>query len=269
MRDTARRLLDMAPPVRKRLLVVVAVLLASTATYVGQGVLIALMLAWIFGGQGVGSILPLLVGALVLLGVRAALLVCRERVAVSASGMVKKALRHQLTDKLFALGPGWCQRTRTGSVQSTVVDGVEAVDPYVGQFLPQAIATVVGAAAITAYIVVLDPLVGGIVLACAAATPLVPLVSERLMKTKMDRWWSSYRRLYADNLDALQGMATLKSSTPVSGAGPLSGAGRTSSARTRSGSCITGGSLSEWSVWPALGAPRSPSRSARCIASTA
>ncbi|MGH3564455.1 MAG: ABC transporter ATP-binding protein/permease [Pseudonocardia sp.] len=201
----------MAPQVRTRLLVVVAVLLAITATYVGQGVLIALMLARIFGGQGVDSILPLLVGAVVLLGVRAALLVWRERVAISASGMVKKALRQRLIDKLFALGPGWLQRTRTGSVQSTVVDGVEAVDPYVGQFLPQAVATVVGASAITAYIVVLDPLVGGIVLACAAATPLVPLLSERLMKSKMDRWWSSYRRLYADNLDALQGMATLKS----------------------------------------------------------
>ncbi len=187
------------------------VLLGITATYVGQGILIALMLARIFGGQGVGSILPLLAGAVLLLGARAALLGWRERVAISASGTVKKALRQRLADKLFTLGPGWLQRTRTGSVQSTVVDGVEAADPYVGRFLPQAAATVIGASAITAYIVVLDPLVGGIVLACAAATPLVPVVSERLLKSKMDRWWSSYRGLYADNLDALQGMATLKS----------------------------------------------------------
>lgn len=211
VRLTIRRLLDLTPAVRSKLIVLVVVLLGVTATYVGQAILIALMLALIFSGQGLGSILLPLAAALVLLGARAGLLVWREKVAISAAGVVKKALRQQLVDKLFALGPGWLQRTRVGSVQSTVVDGVEAVDPCIGRLLPQAVATLVGAAAITAYVLVLDPLVGGIVLACAAATPLVPAVSDRLMKGTIDRWWRSYRGLYSDNLDALQGMATLKS----------------------------------------------------------
>lgn len=92
MRETVRRLLDLAPQARGRLVVLVVVLLGIMATYVGQGILIALMLARIFGGQGVGSILPLLAGAVLLLGARAALLGWRERVAISASGTVRKAL---------------------------------------------------------------------------------------------------------------------------------------------------------------------------------
>lgn len=121
-----------------------------------------------------------------------------------------------LSSRLLALGPGWLQRSRTGNVQSTVVDGVETLDNYVGQFLPQAVAAVLGATAVTAYLVVLDPLVGVIVLVCAVVTPIVPSLSRQLLEDCNRAWFAAYRGLYAENLDAVQGMATL-SATAVAG----------------------------------------------------
>lgn len=204
------RLLATAPQVRWRLAWIVVVLLCTTATYVGQGVLVAHVLAGIFDGRDVVAVVPLLAGVVGLVVVRSLLLIVREAAALRASGIVKEAVRQNLVAKLLELGPGWLQRTRSGSTQSTLVDGVEKLEPYVGQFLPQTIAAVVGAVAVNAYIIAIDPLVGAIILACGVLGPAALWQARRYWTTHGKEWWASYRGLFADNLDAIQGMATLK-----------------------------------------------------------
>ena len=210
MGSISARLLAMAPGARPGMARLVGLLLAVTATHVGQGILIARVLAAIFAGDPPASVLPELAGIVALQLVRALLLAVRDAYALRVSGQVKAAVRDALTVKLLQLGPGSLQRTRTGTVQSAMVDGVELLDPLVGRFLPQAAASVLGAVAVTAYMVVLDPVVGAVVLACTLAAPLVAWASERLMDERASAWTRSYRGLYAENLDALQGMATLK-----------------------------------------------------------
>jgi ABC-type multidrug transport system fused ATPase/permease subunit len=204
------RLLSMAPQVRWRLAGIVVLLLCATATYVGQGVLVAHVLDRIFDGREVASVVPLLAVVAGLVAVRSVLLTVREAAALRASGIVKEAVRQKLVAKLLELGPGWLQRTRSGTAQSTLVDGVEKLDPYVGRFLPQTIAAVVGAAAVNAYIIALDPLVGAIILACGLLGPAALWQARRYWRAQGTAWWSAYRGLFADNLDAIQGMATLK-----------------------------------------------------------
>jgi ABC-type transport system involved in cytochrome bd biosynthesis fused ATPase/permease subunit len=60
---------------------------------------------------------------------------------------VKAELRRRLTAKLLRLGPAHAQRGRTGSAQTTLVDSIETADAYIGRFLPQVIAAVLGATA--------------------------------------------------------------------------------------------------------------------------
>lgn len=206
----SRRLIGLAPAVRWPLAALVGLLLTVTATYVAQGLLVARALGRIFAGQPVTAILALLAGVVALQVVRSLLIAARETLALRASGVVKAAARQRLVAQLLALGPGWLQRTRTGTVQSTLVDGVETLDPYFGRFLPQAVAAVLGATAVTAFLAVLDPLVGAIVLVCALITPILPGLSRRLMDDRNKAWFAGYRGLYAENLDAVQGMATLK-----------------------------------------------------------
>ena len=210
MGRVSSRLLAMAPGTGRRMAGLVGLLLAVTATHVGQGVLIARVLAAVFAGDPPASVLAELGGIVALQLARAWLLAVRDARALEVSGAVKEAVRDALTAKLLQLGPGSLQRTRTGSVQSAMVDGVELLDPLVGRFLPQAVASALGALAVTAYVFVLDPLVGAVVLACALAAPAVAWGSERRMDARASAWTASYRALYAENLDALQGMATLK-----------------------------------------------------------
>lgn len=206
----SRRLLALAPGVHRRLAWLVSLLLCITATYVGQGILVAQVLGRIFSGGTLTSVAGLLVGVLALQAVRSVALGARETLAVKASGHVNEALRQQLTAKLLQLGPGWFQSTRTGTMQSVLVDGVETLDPYVARLLPQLVATVLAAVAVTAYMIILDPLVGTIVLVCSLLAPAVTVLSKRLHAPRMNAWFVGYRALYAETLDAVQGMATLK-----------------------------------------------------------
>ena len=210
MLKLTQRLLAMAPAVRRPLAGLVVLGLLVTVTYVAQGILIARVLAEVFAGGDVGSILTQLAGIALLQVARAWLLATREARAPDVSGAVKEAVRERLTAKLFELGPGTLQRTRSGSVQSTSVDAVEHLDPLVGRFLPQVAASIIGAVGVTAYVIVLDPLVGAIILGCALAAPVASVVGSRLMEQRSDAWMKTYRGLYAENLDAVQGMATLK-----------------------------------------------------------
>ena len=70
------------------------------------------------------------------------------------------------------------------------LDTSSVTDSYVGQFLPQAVAAVLGAAAVTTYLIVLDPLVGAIVLVCAVITPIVPSLSRGLLAERSRAWFA-------------------------------------------------------------------------------
>lgn len=204
------RVFAIAPASRSRLAGLVVVSLLITATYLAQGVLIAQVLIQVFTGSDIGAALWQAAGVVALQVLRAGLLTVREAAALRLSGAVKDAVRDRLAHKLFELGPGALQRSRSGGVQATAVDAVELLDPLVGRFLPQVFASIIGTALAGAVVIAIDPLVGAVIVVCAAAAPISYLVGSRLMKRSGDEWTAAYRGLYAENLDAVQGMATLK-----------------------------------------------------------
>ena len=105
----AGRLLGLAPAARGWLAAVVLVLLGITATYVGQGLLVAHALGRIFAGDGLGSLTAPVLGVLGLQLARAGLAMLRAELATRAAGAVKLAVRQALVGRLLALGPGWRQ----------------------------------------------------------------------------------------------------------------------------------------------------------------
>ncbi|XVV13981.1 ABC transporter ATP-binding protein [Actinoplanes sp. CA-131856] len=205
-----RRLLALASGRRAGLVGLVLIGLTTTATYAGQGLLIAAVLADVLAGSGWSATVAPAAGIVALQAVRAALMWWRERLAATVAAGIKDDVRRRLLDRLFALGPGWSTGARTGQLQSTVVDGVETLEPYFVAFLPQLAASLLGGAALIAYVWWLDPVVGVTIAACCALVVVAPRLSRRLMREPMTRWFAAYRALYADTLDVLQGMVTLK-----------------------------------------------------------
>lgn len=186
----------------------VALGLAVTATYAGQGWLIARVIAEVLAGRT--DVVLAGAGIVALQGARAGLIRGRERLAATLGGRIKDDVRGRLLDRLFSLGPGYTTGVRTGRLQSTMVDGVEALEPYFVAFLPQLVSSLLGVVVLTAYVWWLDPVVGVTVAACALLVAVAPRISKRLMSGPMERWWAAYRGVYADTLDVLQGMVTLK-----------------------------------------------------------
>jgi ABC-type multidrug transport system fused ATPase/permease subunit len=205
-----RRLLALLSIARPHVAVTVALGLAITATYVGQGVLAARSVARIFGGAAWGAILPLLGWIVALIALRLALLWLREVSAMATAATVKGRLRRQLYERLLTLGPGYLERTRTGSVRSTLVDGVEALEGYLGYYVPQAIVALLGPLLILAYICTIDPVVGALAAGCVLLVPLAPQLWDRLLGEYGRSHWAAYSTLGAQFLDSMQGMTTLK-----------------------------------------------------------
>ncbi len=184
--------------------------LAITATYAVQGFAVASILTDVFAGEALADILPATGIVAGLQAVRALLVWRREVSGAVIAGAVKARVRERLYRRLLELGPGYTIGTRTGQAQSTIVDAVEALEKYYSRFLPQFAVTVIGAAVLAGYVVSVDPVVGAVV-AGGAVLVFVSLIGSRyVMRGPMERWFTDYKSLYAESLDAVQGMTTLK-----------------------------------------------------------
>ena len=204
------KMLALTEGARARIALTVALGLAISGTYIAQGVVVALIVSRILTGEPWTGALALVGVVALLAALRAVLLRWREMSSMLTAAAVKVALRQRLYRALLDLGPGYMERTRTGTVQSTLVDGVEALEAYMGYYLPQSIVAVAVPLAVVAYICVLSPLVGVVVLVCVLAVPLVPRLWDGLLGEYGQRHWREYTELNAQFVDSMQGMVTLK-----------------------------------------------------------
>lgn len=204
------RLAGLAKDVWPWLALLVGIGVAISAAAVGQGWLIAYTIATLWGESPTVHWLVLLSGIAALIGIRAGLLWLREVVAAQTTMAVKRSLRQRLFARLLELGPGWMATRRTGEVQSTIIDGVEALEGYLSYYLPQAIVAVIVPLALLIYLATIDPLIAGVLLGCALIVPFIPRWWDRVLGEYGQRHWMAYSQLAAQFLDAMQGIVTLK-----------------------------------------------------------
>ncbi len=206
----SRKLTALADGGWRRIAVSILLGLLVTATYAAQGFALAKILTDVFAGSEWSAILPMVAAVAALQAVRAALIWAREINGIMIAGAVKQRVRDRLYRRLLDLGPGYTTGTRTGEAQSTIVDAVESLEKYYSSFLPQFAVTVIGGTLLAAYVTSVDAVVGAIV-ACGAVLVLASLIGSRyVMRAAMKRWFHDYKTLYAESLDAVQGMTTLK-----------------------------------------------------------
>lgn len=206
-----RRLLRLAWSTAARPLLLTCLLgLSSILAGVATAVLVAESVRRVFAGAGIAELAVPIVAAVGTVVVRAALTWLRDVAAHRTAGVVKLAVRQRLVAQLVALGPLATHERASGDVGATLGDGVEALQAYVGLYLPQAVVAVIAPILLVAGMVVIDPVVGGVVLAAAAVVPVARPLFGRMLGRRGQEHWDAYRELSARTLDALQGMATLK-----------------------------------------------------------
>ena len=194
--------------------------LAAFAGLIAMGASIArlaitgVVIAKIFQGETFDSVVPLLiaVGALVL--VRVVLQYVRDAISYRTATRTKIELRRRLYDHALALGPSYFDQRRTGDVMVSMVEGVESLEIFFGQYLPQFTVAAIAPVLIFIFMAALDIQIGGIFLAFALLTLFIPwmLKNWNLRESRARR--AAYGALSADFLDGVQGLATLESLRP-------------------------------------------------------
>ncbi len=206
-----KRLFELTQGVRMRVVLLILLGLTISATFVGQGIASALVISYIYAGEAWQAVLPLVGAIVLLLAMRAGLVWLREIGSMAAAAKIKERVRERAYAHLLSLGPGYLSHERTGAVQAALVDGIEALETYLGKYVPQMAVALIAPALILIYIATLDPVVALMIAACVIALPLLPRLWSKLLEKTGYAQWDTYATLKAQNLDSMQGMFTLKS----------------------------------------------------------
>src|SRR5581483_11986218 len=128
-----RRLWELTRGMRARIAAAIAIGLAASGFGIARFALLGTLLALVFAG-GSAAAIGLVAAAIVL---RSALDQARTVIAHRTATRVQDILRGRLYDKIAELGPAWFTGERTGGVMLSVVDGVEQLQTFFGQYVPQ------------------------------------------------------------------------------------------------------------------------------------
>ena len=205
-----RRLWDFMGESRTALAGCVAIGVCASVVGIVRLALLGWLIGLIFKGAGLEQlVIPALGVALVML-LRGGLEHWRTMVAHRTAAEVQLSLRKQIHQKILDLGPAHFGTARTGEVILAVVEGVEQLEVWFGQYLPQIAVATLTPFVVFALLAPFDWVVAGILLGFALVTLVAPAGFHRLDVKNSRRRAKAYAAFAADFLDALQGLATLK-----------------------------------------------------------
>ena len=205
-----RRLLTHTRGVRLRIAAAAFLGLCAVAAGISRLVFSGLVIAGVLTGAAFSSLLPYLAAVAGFIALRALFQYLRDMVGQETAARVKAGLHDKLYRHTLDLGPGHFDRERTGDVLVSLGEGVERLQVFYGQFLPQMAVAGVAPVLIFFLMASFDLVIGLIFVAFAlvtlVATPLFMVFTEESSRRRR----SSYGAFSADFLDSIQGIATLK-----------------------------------------------------------
>ena len=181
---------------------------------VGLGMARLLLLAWllaeVFAGRNLADLMLPIAGVAAIMILRGAFEHARVMVAHETAGRVQKHLRRTIYDKIAALGPGAIARRQSGALALSLIDGVERLEVYFGQFLPQFLVSLLAPVLIFAVIAWIDLPVAVVMVAAALVALFAPALWHKHDSRKSAQHEEAYSSFAAEFLDSVQGLATLK-----------------------------------------------------------
>ncbi|MEV0841392.1 thiol reductant ABC exporter subunit CydD [Actinocatenispora sera] len=161
----------------------------------------------VLGGRGVAGLAVALAGVTV---ARAVLAGCREALAGRTAARATAALRHRVLTAAQQLGPHWVSGRRTGELVALTDRGIDALTPYLRDYLPQLALAAAVPVAVLIRLCWADPTSALVV---AATLPLIPLfgaLAGRQARFATRRQWRRLSVLSGHFLDTVLGLPTLR-----------------------------------------------------------
>ncbi len=155
------------------------------------------------------QVLPALRVILAIVLIRAVFTFINDTLAGKLAVTVKSELRTLLLQKIDRLGPIWLKRQKTGEIATTCLQGVDALDSYFSQFLPQVVLSAILPLAILVFVWPLDLLTGIVFLVTAPLIPLFMVLIGRMAAGVTARQWTKLSQMGDFLLDSIRGLKTL------------------------------------------------------------
>src|SRR5919108_167633 len=184
--------------------------LTASAAGIGRLALSGYALALVFQGQPLTAVFWPIAGVAACILLRAALEYSREVVGNRTAGQIKLNLREHLYQHVLTLGPGYFDQKRTGDVVMSLVEGVEQLETFFGQYFPQLAVAALTPPLIFVFMAAFDVQTAYVFLAFALLTLVLPFLTTTWTGESSLRRRHAYSALGAEFLDAVQGLATLK-----------------------------------------------------------
>lgn len=181
-----------------------------TATYVLQAFALARGVSNVFSNGSRVWIAFFLFIVLIAIVTRSLLIRYNEGYTKKIAGKVKSEIRNTIIEKMMMLGPKYQFNQRSGRLQSLITDGVEAMEPFLVNYIPQTIITMVSVVSIIVYIITMDVTVGVVILSVVILAIFFPHMLMPIVRRATVGYWKEYGVLNAQYIDTMQGMNTIK-----------------------------------------------------------
>jgi ATP-binding cassette subfamily C protein CydD len=133
-----------------------------------------------------------------------------EQLTFKAGSAIKQSIREKLLQTLARLGPVALANEESGSVSTTIIDGIESLDAYFVKFLPTVI--IMSMVPLIIWIVVIpsDWLSATVLMVTAPLTPLFMMLVGKHAERLNQQQWNKLARMGGHFLSAIQNLTTLK-----------------------------------------------------------
>lgn len=127
-----------------------------------------------------------------------------------SSRAVKAKLRRLIYEKLLRLGTAGRQQVNTSEAVQVAVEGVDQLEIFFGQYLPQFFYAMLAPLTLFAVLAPVDLMSAVVLLVCVPLIPVSIAVVQTWAKKLLGRYWGQYTALGDTFLENLQGLTTLK-----------------------------------------------------------
>ncbi|HEX4617288.1 MAG TPA: ABC transporter ATP-binding protein [Stellaceae bacterium] len=192
--------------------IALAILLGLVASVLGiaRFAILGVLLSHVFNGAGLLAVALPAIGVAAVVILRGFVDHHRAMISHRTATRVQEDLRGRLYDKIAALGPAWFAGERTGGVMLSVVDGVEQLQTFFGQYVPQVCIAVLTPLAIFVFIAFWDVPVAAVMLVFALVTLIAPSAFAQRERRSSHGRQGALKSFGSEFLDGVQGLPTLK-----------------------------------------------------------
>ncbi|MEE9261354.1 MAG: ABC transporter ATP-binding protein, partial [Dehalococcoidia bacterium] len=205
-----KRLFAFTAGVRLRLTLALFFGMLTAAAGVSRLAFSGYAIALVLQSKPTNEIVFAIVAVIVSVILRAFFQYLKEMTGHRAAVEVQVKMRRELYHRALVLGPGTLDQKRAGDVLVSLVEGVDQLETYYGEYLPQMAVAALTPIGIFIFMAFLDVPTASIYLGFALFTLIAPVAFHHWNASSSMKRRQVYGDLSAEFLDSVQGLATLK-----------------------------------------------------------